>query len=127
MPRRGNRSPTTGSSCFPSRALAPPSTDATITLDEISFRPLTRADFVLIGAWLKQPHVARWWRDPSDPESIEAEYGPVVDGADRAEVFVVELSLEPIGLIDRYLTRNEREWQRALASTGVPLDSAGIG
>ena len=54
----------------------------------VALRSLARTDFPLLGTWLAAPHVARWWSDPGDPASLEARYGPTVDGDDPTEVFV---------------------------------------
>jgi len=67
-----------------------------------SFRHLTRADFALLGSWLAQPHVARWWNHESSPQAIEADFGAVVDGLDPADVFIVSHGPQPIGLLQRY-------------------------
>lgn len=92
----------------------------------IRFRRLAREDFEMLSAWLASPHVAAWWRDPSDLESVEADYGPSIDGTDPTEVFVVERYGEPIGLIQRYLASDDPRYGRALAPSGAPADAAGI-
>lgn len=93
---------------------------------DLRFRPLARVDFPLLGTWLAAPHVERRWQEPSDPASVEREYGPVVDGTDPTDVVVVELDGEPIGIIQRYRIRDEPEWGRALAVAGIGDDAAGI-
>ncbi len=90
------------------------------------FRPLTRDDFSLLGTWLASPHVEPWWREDPSPMAIESNYGPVVDGGDPAEVFVVELDGSPIGIIQRYLNSDDPAWLAALEPTGTPPDAAGI-
>lgn len=92
----------------------------------IRFRRLTRQDFATLSAWLASPHVAAWWRDPSDLESIEADYGPTIDGADPTEVFVVERYGEPIGLIQRFLACDNPQYRHALEPSGTPAEAAGI-
>jgi len=80
-------------------------TPRTGTIDDMtafSFRHLTRADFALLGSWLAQPHVARWWNHESSPQAIEADFGAVVDGLDPADVFIVSHGPQPIGLLQRY-------------------------
>lgn len=32
-------------------------------MDRFGFRPVVRADLPLLGDWLRQPTVARWWQD----------------------------------------------------------------
>jgi len=89
----------------------------------ISFRPLQRSDFVLLQHWLSAPHVAAWWNERVDLASIEARYGPRVDGIDPTHVFVVECDAKPIGWIQWYLWSDFPEHARQL---GAGLSAAGI-
>ncbi|HWA66929.1 MAG TPA: acetyltransferase, partial [Mycobacteriales bacterium] len=58
--------------------------------DNLRFRPLVRDDLPMLFEWLRQPHVAKWWREvPADLAAVEAEYGPCIDGADPTELYVV--------------------------------------
>ena len=92
----------------------------------IGLRPLGRADFPLLSTWFAAPHVAPWWQEPSDPDGVEARYGPVVDGTDATEVHIVTLDGVPIGLVLRYRIAEEEAWRTTLAPTGAPLDAFGI-
>jgi aminoglycoside 6'-N-acetyltransferase len=67
-----------------------------------SFRPVRREDFPLLGRWLAQPHVQRWWADDPSPQALEADYGATIDGTEPAEVFIAWRDGEPIGLAQRY-------------------------
>jgi aminoglycoside 6'-N-acetyltransferase len=87
---------------------------------------MRRDDLGLLSEWLAKPHVQRWWREPADTGSIEARYGPAVDGADPTRLYVVEEDGAPIGMIQWYLFEDNPDWRRALAATGVPEDAAGI-
>ncbi len=88
-----------------------------MTVDDITFTPIARADLPLIGAWLAEPHVARWWADEHTPQAIERDYGPVVDGVDPwAEIFIVHGSSGPFGLIQRYPLSTDPDGMRALAA-----------
>jgi aminoglycoside 6'-N-acetyltransferase len=91
-----------------------------------TFRPLIRDDFSLLATWLGAPHVHRWWREDHDPATIEARYGPGVDGTDPGEVFVVERDGQPIGLIQRYRFDDNPAWQESLRVAGTPRDAVGI-
>jgi aminoglycoside 6'-N-acetyltransferase len=95
---------------------------------DLAFRPLARDDFALLSAWLDAPHVKIWWREESDADSIEARYGPAVDGAGAGatEVFVIELDGESIGLIQRYRLDDNPDWRAALPVAETPDDAAGI-
>lgn len=87
---------------------------------EITFTPLTRADFPLIAGWLALPQVRAWWLDP-DPtvESVEEHYGPAVDGTDPVKVYLIGVDGEPAGLIQSYLHADEPEWDRTVGVPGV--------
>jgi aminoglycoside 6'-N-acetyltransferase len=66
---------------------------------EFRFRRLTRDDFGLLGRWLAEPHVARWWNHDPRRAALETDFGPSIDGEEPAEDFVVELDGQPIGVI----------------------------
>ena len=83
----------------------------------ITFRSLQMEDMALLVRWQSQPHVARWWQEPADLESITARYAAVVRRTEPAEAFIIELDELPIGLIQRYRHRDHPAWDRAV---GVP-------
>ena len=93
---------------------------------DLRFRPMDRDDLRLLCDWLAKPHVRSWWREPFDAGSVEARYGPAIDGTDPTRLFVVEQAGAPIGMIQWYLLEDNLDWQRTLAATGVPADAAGI-
>ena len=82
-----------------------------------AFRPLARGDFSLLATWLGAPHIHQWWQEDYDPAAIEARYGPVVDGTDPGEVFVVVGDGQPIGLLQLPATLLERR----IAAVGATL------
>ena len=92
--------------------------------DGVTLRPLTEADLPRVARWLAEPHVAQWWRDASDLESVRAEYLPCLTGADPTEMFVIEVAGQPVGLIQQYLVADEPEWARAIEATGAVSGSA---
>jgi aminoglycoside 6'-N-acetyltransferase len=85
----------------------------------VTTRPLTGTDLVQVSRWLAQPHVAQWWQDPADLESVRQEYLPSIEGDDPTEVFVIEVAGRPAGLIQRYLIDDEPAWARAVQATGA--------
>lgn len=89
---------------------------------EIGFRALQVEDLPQLVHWQRQPHVARWWRDPSDLASITAERMPSIEGTDPTEVFVITVDGRPAGIIQRYLVDDYPEWSAAIGLT----DAAGI-
>ncbi|HVV74908.1 MAG TPA: GNAT family N-acetyltransferase [Mycobacteriales bacterium] len=100
---------------------------ATDNLRYVGFRPLGRKDLPLLFEWLRQPHVAKWWRDvPADLAAVEAEYGKCIDGDDPTELFVVEADRRAVGMIQRYVMADEPEWRRAFDGIADVGGAAGI-
>lgn len=64
-----------------------------------TFRRVTRDDYPLLAVWLGSPHVERWWNHRFDLESIEDDFGDVIDGEEPAEDFIALLDDEPVGLM----------------------------
>ena len=93
--------------------------------DPFAFQPLARADFTLLADWFARPHVAPWWREPADLDSIEAAYGPLVDGSDPTEGFIVLEAERPIAFFQRYRLDDNPAWKTAVA-VGVG-DVVGVG
>jgi len=91
-----------------------------------TFRRLAHADLELLSRWLDEPHVHPWWPQAHDVGSLEAEYGPAIDGDDPTEVFIVERDGTDIAFVQRYRFDDNPEWVEALAPTGAPADAAGI-
>jgi aminoglycoside 6'-N-acetyltransferase len=80
----------------------------------------------LLSRWLAAPHVARWWREPSDASSVQAAYGPAIDGEDPTEVLIAEFDGRPIGMLQRYLLSDNPDYQRALSPAGAPAAAASL-
>jgi aminoglycoside 6'-N-acetyltransferase len=93
---------------------------------KLALRQLDRADLPRLSRWLEAPHVKRWWREPGDPDAVEATYGPAIDGADPTELLIAELDARPIGMLQRYRIADNPDYQRALDPAGPPRPAAGI-
>lgn len=91
----------------------------------LDFRPL-RSDFPQLSRWLAAPHVEMWWRQAYGADAVEAEYGPVVDGADPTDVFIVHDDGQPVGMVQRYRLTDYPEWERAIPPGVTPREGAGI-
>jgi aminoglycoside 6'-N-acetyltransferase len=88
---------------------------------------MTRDDLPLLLRWFGQAHVSEWWRDePSDLAGVEAAYGACIDGDDPTELFVIEATGRPIGMIQRYLFADEPEWSSAFVGITDVSDAAGV-
>lgn len=88
------------------------------------FVPITRADYPRVSAWLRQPHVERWWCDDPAPEAVEAEYGGVIDGAEAAQVFIAHREGRPVGLVQCFALSDYPEYVDDIARwTEVPANA----
>jgi len=98
------------------------------SMEEIAFRRVTRDDFLLIGRWLAEPHVARWWNHEFTPEAVERDFGASVDGAEPSEDHLVLLDGFPIGLVQYSRYEDYPEYLAELApyldvpATAVSID-----
>jgi aminoglycoside 6'-N-acetyltransferase len=96
-------------------------------LEEIAFRRVTRDDFPLIGRWLAEPHVTRWWNHEFTPEAVERDFGPSVDGAEPSEDHLVLLDGFPIGLVQYSRYEDYPEYLAELAPhLDVPAHAVSI-
>ena len=97
------------------------------SMEEIAFRRVTRDDFPLIGRWLAEPHVARWWNHEFTPEAVERDFGPSVDGAEPSEDHLVLLDGFPIGLVQYSRYEDYPEYLTELAPhLDVPAHAVSI-
>jgi RimJ/RimL family protein N-acetyltransferase len=83
---------------------------------------LERSDFATLVDWFAQPHVARWWNETATLSSVEAKYGPRVDGLEPTPMWIVEVDGSTAGLVQCYRHRDHPAHDEAV---GVP-DAAGI-
>jgi aminoglycoside 6'-N-acetyltransferase len=89
----------------------------------ISFRPIGRSNFPLLQKWLAAPHVAVWWNEPFDLASLEAKYGPRIDGTEPIHVYLIQLEGVPIGWVQWY---RWRDFPKHAIRLGADHNSAGI-
>lgn len=82
----------------------------------VALRPMARADLPLLGRWLAEPLVARWWHHEASPEALERDFGPSLDGRDRTELLLAETGGAPFGLIQRYPIGAYREYVEELSA-----------
>jgi aminoglycoside 6'-N-acetyltransferase len=90
---------------------------------QISFRPMARSDFSLMQRWLAAPHVAVWWNERFDPASLEAKYGPAIDGDEPIHFYLIQLGVVPIGWIQWY---RWHDFPKHAVQLGADHGSAGI-
>ncbi|MFH8610013.1 GNAT family N-acetyltransferase [Streptomyces sp. NPDC018029] len=66
-----------------------------------TFRRLAEHDLPLLGHWLRQPHVARWWNHETSQEAVARDFGPAIRGEEPSEDLLAHLGGRPIGLVQR--------------------------
>jgi len=70
---------------------------------DLTWRPLRQSDLPLLGRWLREPAVARWWNHETTPEALQRDFGPSVAGQEPGQDLVVLADHHPIGLVQRGL------------------------
>lgn len=92
----------------------------------ISFTPLDEDHLPTLSEWLSEPHVKRWWPEPSDLTSVTSKYRPIIDGTDTTKAFVISHDDLPIGYIQSYRFVDEPQWRETVAVALEVSDAAGI-
>ena len=82
----------------------------------ISWRSLVPADFGLLGGWLAEPHVARWWNHETDDEAVERDFGPAARGEEPSEDLLVHVDDQPVALVQRCVLSDYAEDFEPLAA-----------
>ena len=80
----------------------------------VTFRTLGAHRLPTFGAMAGHAHVAPWWSDEPTDAAVEKTYGPVVDGADPTDAFIVELDGRPVGFVQRYRLDDYPQWAASL-------------
>jgi aminoglycoside 6'-N-acetyltransferase len=92
----------------------------------ISYRHLKPADFPLLGRWLAQPHVARWWNHETSPEAVERDFGPTARGEEPNEDLLVHVDGAPVALVQRSWLRDDPGYLAELAAIAPVPDALTI-
>jgi len=87
----------------------------------IAFTPLREEDVLLVERWLKEEHVARWWREPVE-EAIEKRCAGI-EGRSSTRQFLIVLDGRPAGMIQTYRVEDHPDWRRIVR---VGNDVAGV-
>ncbi|MFE1904873.1 GNAT family N-acetyltransferase [Streptomyces gardneri] len=87
----------------------------------ITWRRLGEADFPLLGEWLSQPHVARWWNHETSPEVVARDFGPGARGEEPSEDLLVLLDGRPIGLVQRCRLADFPDYEAELTAAEVDV------
>jgi aminoglycoside 6'-N-acetyltransferase len=87
----------------------------------LSWRPLAAADLPLLGRWLADPAVRRWWNHDPSPEGVARDFGASVRGEEPGEDLVVLLDGRPVGLLQRSrISAYDEELEEFAALVEVP-------
>ena len=70
----------------------------------LSLRPMTEADLPAVEAWIRRPHVARWWTPDTTAEAETARYRERVrpDAEPATHMLMVVLDGTPVGFCQWY-------------------------
>jgi aminoglycoside 6'-N-acetyltransferase len=66
----------------------------------VTLREMAGCDLPMVGRWLLEPHVARWWAD--DPGEQLAEFELAVEGRDPTQLLIVEDGGQAVGWCQWY-------------------------
>ena len=87
----------------------------------IAFRHLREDDLPLLGRWLAQAHVHRWWHHDHSPEGVRRDFLPSVRGEEAGEDLVALLDGVPVGFVQRSRIEDYAEDFEPLAAlTEIP-------
>ena len=93
----------------------------------VDLRPLTRADLPLVGRWLAEPLVARWWAHDTSADAVERDFGPAVDGAEPTAMYLGCVDGAPFGLVQIYAIAAYPEYVEELTPVcAVPAGALSI-
>ncbi|REE94759.1 aminoglycoside 6'-N-acetyltransferase [Thermomonospora umbrina] len=93
----------------------------------ITWRRVHERDFPLLGQWLAQPHVARWWNQEHSIEAVTRDFGPSAAGLDPTEDHLALLDGRPFGLVQRLRLADEPRYVAELSAvTDVPPGAMSI-
>ncbi|MGW2712055.1 GNAT family N-acetyltransferase [Streptomyces sp. NPDC001356] len=86
----------------------------------ITWRRVREQDFPLLGMWLEQPHVKRWWNHGTTAEEVARDFGPAARGQEPSEDLLALLEGRPVGLVQRSRLLDYPEYLAELAAL-VPV------
>lgn len=89
----------------------------------VTLRPVAASDLELIGQWLAEPHVARWWLTATTIDDELADIRAAMRSDDATEVLVASAGAKPIGWCQWYPWRDT---PAEAAELGTGPDDIGI-
>ena len=93
-------------------------------MSDITFKPLATTDLPPLHYWLNTSHVVKWYGKKTFTfDEIEKQYLPRISGQDPTKSFIITYQNNPIGYIQMYLVKDDRELQEYVnADTIAGLD-----
>ena len=89
----------------------------------VTLRPMRDEDLALVGRWLAEPHVARWYLAGSSFEAELEDIRRSVSGEQAVQMLVVLEDEEPVGWCQWYLCAEDPAWA---AEVGAAPGDCGI-
>lgn len=68
-----------------------------------TFKPLANQDLPTLHAWLRRPHVAEWWREPTTLAALARDYLPVTMNQSSTRAYIAIRDDHPVGFIQSYV------------------------
>ncbi|HEX2153004.1 MAG TPA: GNAT family N-acetyltransferase [Acidimicrobiia bacterium] len=93
---------------------------------ELDIRRMTRTDLDLLARWLGEPHVTRTEWNEHDPDDVEEDFGPSIEGDDPTALWIVLEGSRPVGLIQDYRIGDYPEWLSDLNMIADAAEAIGI-
>jgi aminoglycoside 6'-N-acetyltransferase len=93
----------------------------------VSLHPLRLDELEMLGRWLSEPLVARWWNHQTSRAALERDFGPAVAGRASTRVLIAEWEGQPFGLIQSYPVSDHPGYLAELAALcEVPAGAVSI-
>ena len=89
----------------------------------LSLRPVTVDDLPQIEAWLREPHVAKWWLTTTTIDEEIEDIRKAISGEEPLEVLVVELDAKAVGWCQWY---RWWEWPEEAEEVGAQHGDVGL-
>lgn len=78
----------------------------------VGIRAMGKGDIADLARWRSSAHVSRWWpgRESVSEETVEAAYGPDIDGLTSCRLWVAEVNGRSIGFVRDFLVGDHVEF-----------------
>ncbi|CAM3399820.1 GNAT family N-acetyltransferase [Isoptericola cucumis] len=83
-------------------------------MSTLAFRRTRRDDLPRLQAWLRRPHVARYWAHDTSDAAVERDFAGSFLGTEPSEDFVVSADGVPVGFVQRCRIHDYADEEREL-------------